>query len=120
MAAEVPASRLHPVAAAGPSASEPALARALATASLVVACGAPFAKVASSKIQVVSDGVRSLRVGYFGLTIPSNPKPYVSYAEVMQSAQAQVRELRPKVDVLVALTEMAIARTSKGPGTTLQ
>ena len=40
VAAEVPSSRLHPVAAAGPSASEPALARALATASLVVACGA--------------------------------------------------------------------------------
>lgn len=73
---------------------------------VAAADGAPFAKIQSSKIQVVSDGVRSLRVGYFGLTIPSNPKPYVRYADVMETAAAQVRELRPKVDVLVALTHM--------------
>lgn len=68
--------------------------------------GNPFPKVAASKIQVISDGVRTVRVGYFGLTIPSNPKPYVQYADVMKTAEAQVRELRPKVDVLVALTHL--------------
>lgn len=68
--------------------------------------GAPFEKVAANKIQVVTDGTRSVRVGYFGLTIPSNPKAYVQYADVMKSAEAQVRELRPKVDVLVALTHL--------------
>ena len=37
-----------------------------------------------------------------------------------KQALLEAPDLKSRADVLVALTEMAIARTSKGPGTTLQ
>lgn len=66
-----------------------------------------FPKVAENRIQVIGDGTKKVRVGYFGLTIPSNPKPYVKYTDVMATAEKQVRALRPNVDVLIAITHLA-------------
>lgn len=69
--------------------------------------GAPFPKTEVNRIQVIESGEHKVRVGYFGVTIPSNPAKYVQYTDWMEAASKQVKELRPKVDVLIALTHLA-------------
>ncbi len=69
--------------------------------------GQPFPKTELNRIQVIESGGQKVRVGYFGVTIPSNPATYVKYTDVMAETAKQVRELRPKVDVLIALTHLA-------------
>lgn len=69
--------------------------------------GAPIPKTEVNRIQVIESGDQKLRVGYFGVTIPSNPAKYVKYTDFMEETAKQVRELRPKVDVLIALTHLA-------------
>lgn len=71
--------------------------------------GQAFQKVEANRIQVIESGGQRVRVGYFGLTIPSNPAKYVKYTDVMEAAAKEVRELRPKVDVLIALTHLSYA-----------
>lgn len=79
--------------------------------------GELIANTQPNRIQVIENGDQKLRVGYFGVTIPSNPANYVKYTNVMDETAKQVRELRPKVDVLIALThlsyeeDMMIAKT---------
>lgn len=69
--------------------------------------GAPFPKTEPNRIQVIESGGQKVRVGYFGVTIPSNPAKYVTYTDFMEAASKQVKELRPKVDVLIAITHLA-------------
>jgi len=69
--------------------------------------GAPFPKTEENRIQVIGSGEQKVRVGYFGVTIPSNPAKYVKYTDFMAAAEKQVKELRPKVDVLIAITHLA-------------
>ena len=71
--------------------------------------GQAFQKVERNRIQVIESGGQRLRVGYFGVTLPSNPTKYVKYTDFMEEAAKQVRELRPKVDILIALTHLAYA-----------
>ncbi len=66
-----------------------------------------FPKVNASHIETIEKGGAKVRVGFFGLTIPSNPKDYVRYTDFLVAAEQQVRELRPKVDVLIAITHLA-------------
>jgi 5'-nucleotidase len=51
---------------------------------------------------------RSARVGLFGLTTPDNPRDYVRYTDVMEAARRQVAELRPRVDILIAVTHLPV------------
>ncbi len=69
--------------------------------------GAPLPKTEPNRIQVIESGDQKVRVGYFGVTVPSNPAKYVTYTDFMEAAEKQVRELRPKVDVLIAITHLA-------------
>lgn len=69
--------------------------------------GKNFDRVEENRIQVIRDGEKIVRVGYFGVTLPSNPAGYVKYTDFLQAAEKQVKELRPKVDVLIALTHLA-------------
>ena len=69
--------------------------------------GMPFPKAEANRIQVIGSGDQKVRVGYFGVTIPSNPAKYVKYTDFMEAASRQVKELRPKVDVLIAITHLA-------------
>ena len=71
--------------------------------------GQAFQEVERSRIQVIESGGQSVRVGYFGVVLPSNPAKYVKYTDFMEEAANQVRELRPKVDILIALTHLAYA-----------
>jgi len=66
-----------------------------------------FPKVSERVIETFGKGGSIVRVGFFGLTIPSNPKDYVRYADILQSAEREVKALRPNVDVLIAITHLS-------------
>lgn len=51
----------------------------------------------------------TLDIGFFGVTIPSNPKPYVYYADMYQQARIGVDSLKQLgVDLVVGLTHVNI------------
>lgn len=66
-----------------------------------------FPKVNEHHVETIEKGGAKLRIGFFGLTIPSNPKDYVSYVDFLQAAEKQVKALRPSVDVLIAITHLS-------------
>ena len=51
-----------------------------------------------------------VRVGLIGLTLDSNKAGYVSYSDPVATARSQVKELAGKVDVLIAVTHLALAQ----------
>ncbi len=71
------------------------------------ASGKPFAGVPPAIVFTVpgKDGAVA-RVGMFGLTLDMNPQPWVRYRDVFETAEEQVRQLRPQVDILIAVTHL--------------
>ena len=69
--------------------------------------GRSFPNVPEERILTVRGPGGALKVGLFGLTLDSNRKPYVSYADPFKTAAKEVASLRPKVDVLIAMTHLA-------------
>lgn len=67
----------------------------------------PFSKASENRIEIYTSPEGKVRVGYFGITINSNPAKYVAYSDYFESARKQVAELRPKVDVLIAITHLS-------------
>ncbi|MBD2205267.1 bifunctional metallophosphatase/5'-nucleotidase [Calothrix sp. FACHB-1219] len=71
--------------------------------------GQPFKGVPRSIIfNVKGDRGAIVRVGLIGLTINSNPANYVSYTDPIETAKQQVKALKGKVDIIVALTHLSI------------
>lgn len=69
--------------------------------------GGSFPGVARNKVvEIRGRGGKTLRLGFFGLTVDNNTADYVSYADFLEAARAQAKELRGRVDVLVALTHL--------------
>lgn len=69
----------------------------------------PFPGVVGSKVIEFRDGDgRPVRLGLFGVTIPANRKEYVTYADPLAAARSAVEALRPRVDVLAALTHLSL------------
>jgi 5'-nucleotidase len=64
--------------------------------------GVPRNKV----VEIRGDDGRFVRVGFFGLTLDRNNADYVSYTDFLEAARAQAKELRSRVDILVALTHL--------------
>lgn len=64
--------------------------------------GTPFPAVLGSKII----DVQGVKIGLFGLTVASNRADYVSYKDPFLIAQEKIAELRPKTDILIALTHL--------------
>ena len=71
--------------------------------------GKPFAKVPESVVFTVrgAKGAK-VRVGLIGATLPVNSKPWVTYLDTVATIQQQAKELRPKVDVLIAVTHQTL------------
>jgi len=71
--------------------------------------GKPFAKVPESVIFTVrgAKGVK-VRIGLIGATLNVNSKPWVTYLDAVSTIQQQAKELRPKVDVLIAVTHQTL------------
>jgi 5'-nucleotidase / UDP-sugar diphosphatase len=71
--------------------------------------GQPFPNVPANVVLTARnhDG-REVRVGLFGLTVGSNPAPYVAYRDPVVVAKEQVAALRDRVDILIAVTHLAL------------
>ena len=60
-------------------------------------------------LNVANNRGQTLDIGFFGVTIPSNPKPYVYYADMFQQAQYGVDSLKQlDADIIVGLTHVDI------------
>jgi 5'-nucleotidase / UDP-sugar diphosphatase len=49
-----------------------------------------------------------VEIGLIGLTLNANQQPWVSYRDVLETAREQAKALRPKVDILIAVTHLAL------------
>ncbi|OUL30415.1 bifunctional metallophosphatase/5'-nucleotidase [Nostoc sp. T09] len=71
--------------------------------------GQPFKGVPRSIIfNVKGDRGAVVRVGLIGLTLNSNQPNYVSYTDPIETAKQQVKALKGKVDIVVAITHLPI------------
>ncbi|MCI5160339.1 MAG: bifunctional metallophosphatase/5'-nucleotidase, partial [Candidatus Electrothrix sp. AUS1_2] len=64
--------------------------------------GTSFPGVVKDKIL----DIKGVKVGIFGVTLPKNEVDYVTYRDPFAAAEQKVAELRPKVDILIALTHL--------------
>ncbi len=60
-------------------------------------------------VEEIKQGDKTLKVGFFGLTLPFNEQPYVYYDDFWKTAERSIAELKPKCDVIVAITHLNIA-----------
>ncbi|WGV27298.1 bifunctional metallophosphatase/5'-nucleotidase [Halotia branconii] len=71
--------------------------------------GQPFTGVPRSLIlNVKGDRGAIVKVGLIGVTLGSNQPQYVSYTDPIATAKQQVQVLKGKVDIIVAITHLAI------------
>jgi len=76
--------------------------------------GKPFKGVPEFQIlNVKTDKGAVVRVGLIGLTIDSNRQKYVSYLDPIKLAREQVKALKGKVDIIVALTHLSLEQDQK-------
>ncbi len=64
-------------------------------------------------ITVKGNSGSQVRIGLIGVTIDSNPASYVSYRDPIETAREQVRSLKGKADILVAVTHLNLAQDQK-------
>jgi len=76
--------------------------------------GKPFDKVPESVVFSVrgASGAK-VRIGLIGATLPANQKPWVKYLDAVTTIREQAKELRPKVDVLIAVTHQTLEDDQK-------
>jgi 2',3'-cyclic-nucleotide 2'-phosphodiesterase (5'-nucleotidase family) len=70
--------------------------------------GNPFPGTRRYRILPFRTGTRTVRVGLLAVTLDSNRKPYVRYADPVASLRAHLHALRDSADVWVALTHLGI------------
>jgi 2',3'-cyclic-nucleotide 2'-phosphodiesterase (5'-nucleotidase family) len=51
---------------------------------------------------------QSMKIGVLGVVLPFNQQDYVAYTDVEESFKTTLAELKPQVDVVIALTHLAI------------
>ena len=66
-------------------------------------------KIPNSYTLTVSDADGTkVRLGFFSVTLPSNPRDYVHYGDIYSEAISAYQELKPESDVIIGLTHLAI------------
>ena len=80
----------------------------LVSSNVTAADGTPFPGVPTSVVQTVAAGGRTIRIGFIGLTIDFNRRPWVKYEAPAESARREVAKLAGKVDAIVALTHLGL------------
>jgi 5'-nucleotidase / UDP-sugar diphosphatase len=70
--------------------------------------GRAFPGVVPHAIVPVAVGARTIRVGLLGAVLAANPQPWVRYTDPLASLAQHAALIRDSVDVLVALTHLAI------------
>ncbi|GMV23210.1 MAG: bifunctional metallophosphatase/5'-nucleotidase [Acidimicrobiia bacterium] len=69
--------------------------------------GRPFSNTEPYAVVPVSLGGRDLKIGLLGVTIDSNPRAYVRYLPVEESARRAIQQMGP-VDAIIALTHLSL------------
>lgn len=69
--------------------------------------GVPFPNTESFAVVPVRVGNRDLKVGLLGVVLDSNPRPWVRYLPVLDSAKAAIAQMGA-VDAIVALTHLSL------------
>ncbi|MCT7950698.1 bifunctional metallophosphatase/5'-nucleotidase [Ancylothrix sp. C2] len=77
------------------------------------AAGQPFPGIPATEIINVKTGNNSLKIGLIGVTIDSNRANYVTYSDPIEAAKKQVKALKEKVDIIVAVTHLNLALDQK-------
>jgi 5'-nucleotidase len=78
------------------------------------ASGKSFPGVAEHAVFTATNGSQqNTRIGLFGVTLDSNPQPYVTYADPIAAARQQVSVLKDQTDILIAVTHLAIEQDIK-------
>lgn len=72
------------------------------SANVTQASGGPFPKV--SRHEVLN--IQGFRIGIVGVTLNSNPQPFVSYADPIDSFRKELEALRGQADVVMGLTHL--------------
>lgn len=76
---------------------------------VLTATGEPWDNVPPYVIKTIyGEAGTPVRVGFVGVTIPSNPVNYVTYLDPLEQMKQLVAELEPQTDIIVALTHLAI------------
>ncbi len=71
--------------------------------------GKPFVHVPESVVFTVKGARGSLiKIGLIGITLNANQRPWVSYRDPLETARQQAKELRSKVDILIAITHLSL------------
>ena len=69
----------------------------------------PFPNIPEYKVvRIKGKKGEVFRVAFIGVTLDSNPKPYVRYKDPINSAKEYVEKLKGQVDAIVALTHLTI------------
>lgn len=70
--------------------------------------GKPFPNVSDTVVINAGNGKNvEISIGLIGVTLESNPKPYVLYQDPIKIMKSKASELKDKVDVLIAVTHLA-------------
>jgi 5'-nucleotidase len=83
------------------------------SANVTRASGEPFPGVSPHAVLTAQGPGGSVRIGVVGVTIASNPVPYVKYTDSLDSFRKEVEALRGQADVVVGLTHLAFAQDQK-------
>ncbi len=76
--------------------------------------GQPFAGVPESVIFTVRGAQGAeVRIGLIGVTLDSTKAAWVRYLDPLETARQQAKALRPKVDILIAVTHLALPDDQK-------
>jgi 5'-nucleotidase/UDP-sugar diphosphatase len=72
--------------------------------------GQLFPKTEAFAVVPVQVGGRALRIGLIGITIDSNPRPWVRYTPYVEAATAAIAKIRATgpVDAIIALTHLSL------------
>jgi 5'-nucleotidase/UDP-sugar diphosphatase len=63
--------------------------------------------------EVTDEDGTSFRLGFFGATLGSNPKPYVKYLDVFRTVPTVAADLHSRADVVVGLTHLELVDDKK-------
>jgi 5'-nucleotidase len=82
----------------------------IVTSNVTDANGQMFPKTEGFAVVPVRVGSRALRIGLIGITIDSNPRPWVRYAPYVEAATAAIAKIRATgpVDAIIALTHLSL------------
>ncbi len=63
-----------------------------------------------SFVQEVYMKGKSLKVGFIGVCLPSNPRDYVTYGDIYREAERSYNEIKDRVDIVLGLTHLEIGQ----------